>query len=110
MRILKCQAVGWINSEQSSRLQEGFRIRLACFNIVPRDKHIEVAALKFPAAPVLPTMRGFLPWRLSDASRRMCRAVDHAAGIRNPSQKLPQAASKAHFRSVSQRGAVQRRL
>ncbi len=54
-----------------------------------------------PAAPVLPTMRGFLPWRLSDAGRRMCRAVNHAAGIRNSSQKLPQAASKAHFRSVS---------
>jgi hypothetical protein len=31
--------------------------------------------------------RGFLPWRLSDAGRRICRAVSQAAGIRNPSQK-----------------------
>jgi len=31
--------------------------------------------------------RGFLPWRLSDAGRRIRRAAPHAAGIRNPSQK-----------------------
>src|SRR4029077_19544461 len=30
--------------------------------------------------------RGFLPWRLSDAGRRTCRAVPQAAGIRNPTQ------------------------
>jgi len=42
MRILECQAVGWINAKESSRLKEGFGMRLACFNVVPRDKHIEV--------------------------------------------------------------------
>ena len=31
--------------------------------------------------------RGFLPWRLSDAGRRIRGAVRHAAGIRNPSQQ-----------------------
>jgi hypothetical protein len=31
--------------------------------------------------------RGFLPWRLSDAGRRTRGAVNHAAGIRNPSQQ-----------------------
>jgi hypothetical protein len=36
-------------------------------------------------APLCPTSRGFLPWRLSDAGRRTCRAVPQAAGIRNSS-------------------------
>ena len=34
-----------------------------------------------------PTMRGFLPWRLSDAGHRIRGAVPHAAGIRNPSHQ-----------------------
>ncbi|SPP91990.1 protein of unknown function [Bradyrhizobium vignae] len=33
--------------------------------------------------------RGFLPWRLSDAGRRICGPVLHAADIRNPSHKQP---------------------
>ena len=41
-----------------------------------------------PARTALRSLkRGFLPWRLSDAGRRIRGAVSQAAGIRNPSQQ-----------------------